>query len=133
MLFDIALWIWWANRKGKAVALPAAEQAREKLRALQSTPESVELAAEVSREVRHYATAALGRAGEELTTEELSRAVAADQRFEAAQLTQLSELLRDCDRKKFAPTLLPTPRLAERALELVENFEKRLQPPPEDA
>jgi hypothetical protein len=53
--------------------------------------------------------------------------------LDATHVRQLSELLRDCDRQKFAPAAEPAPQLAERGLKLVDAFEQRLQPPPEDA
>jgi hypothetical protein len=133
ILADIAAWIWWANQKGKPVALPPAQQARATLNRLLNAPPAAALAAEVSREVRRYATAAIGRAGEELTSEELTRAIGAEPRLDATHVRQLSELLRDCDRQKFAPAAEPAPHLAERGLKLVDAFEQLLQPAPEDA
>lgn len=136
LVADVAALVWWLGRNLDAPPPSPVERARGELRSLTAAPEGVALAAAVSMSVRRYVSAAVVGGGAELTSEETSRAVTADGRFDVEQTAQLGGLLRDCDRRMFAPTAPPAsagPKLAERALELVESFDKRLHPPSVDS
>ena len=125
----VAALILWLRRKKPPLIIPPAVTAREALEALHGREETLALAAEVSQIIRHYVLAKLGHAGEEPTTEELTRGLAAESRLNTEVADSLAAFLRDCDVQKFAPAIAPQPDLGSRASALVEQFESQLPEP----
>lgn len=119
----------WLLRKKPPVVFPPAVIARQGLERLRGRSETFALASEASLIMRHYVLAKLGHASDELTTEELTRILASDWRFEKTA-PALVTFLRDCDVQKFAPAIAPQPDVVARAFELVELFESTTQRPP---
>jgi hypothetical protein len=104
--------------------------ARAALEKLRAAPDTGETAAEVGRQLRRFAQAALTLPSGELTTDETLRALAARPTPPPAALVEsLGALLRECDARRFAP-VPPTgqPGLAARALELVAQIESFARP-----
>jgi hypothetical protein len=118
--------VWYLLRpKPPAVAAPEV-RAREALEPLRSQPEDGLLLSRVSQVLRHYVVAAFDLPPEELTTAEFCRAMAGHALIGAELSTVLGEFLRQCDRRKFAPSVPAQPLGAvARALQLVELGEAR--------
>jgi hypothetical protein len=118
----------WFLSRPKPVAVPAPEAlARQALEPLRRQPEEGGLLSRVSQVLRHYLQAAFGLPPEELTTTEFCRALGGHERVGPELAAALSEFLRRCDERKFAPTA-PPPALGavEQALKFIEASEQRL-------
>lgn len=131
VIVGMAFLVWRVSRRSRRTVLSAADIARSRLRNLVDDPDTADLAGQVSGEIRRYVTAATGHAGEELTAEELVKALADAPRLDAESVQQVADLLQECNRNRFAPASPKAPALAARALELVERFEQQRQPLPE--
>jgi hypothetical protein len=101
---------------------------------LQRQPEEGNVLSEISQTLRRYVSAAFALPVGELTTAELSAALA-DNANVGPELAQgVRGLLRECDERKFSPAVPSVPlNAATRALEMVAQLEKRrMQFEPED-
>jgi hypothetical protein len=108
--------------------LPAAPEARarEELSGLRGQPETGALLSRISSSVRHYAAAVFSLAPGELTTTEFCRAVADNEIVGTTLAGSLTDFLKRCDERKFAPPSARPPMGAvEEALKLVEVSEAR--------
>jgi hypothetical protein len=93
---------------------------------LQRQPEDGNVLSEISQALRRYVSAAFALPAGELTTAELSAALA-DNANVGRELAQgVCGLLRECDERKFSPAVPSVPlNAATRAFEIVAQLEKR--------
>jgi hypothetical protein len=120
---------WWLLRSRPQSFPPPAATAGLALTPLISRPEDGALLGEVSGILRRYLSATFNIAACELTTTELSAALADEAMIGPQAAETISSLLRACDKDKFAPkTKVPPLNAAVRALHLVEQIESRLAP-----
>ena len=122
----------WLLTRRKPPPPPAPETlARQALVRLRRRPEEGLLLSRVSRILRRYLVAAFGLPAEELTTAEFCAVLSHNQPVGPELSAGISEFLRRCDERKFAPAA-PQPPLGavERALALIEAAQRRLAEPP---
>jgi len=101
--------------------------ARQALSKLQGRPEDGKLLSEVSQIVRRYICAAFGLPSAEMTTTELSAIITSDQKIGDELVRAVSGFLRECDERKFSPSIAtPSSNAVARALDLVLRSEARL-------
>jgi hypothetical protein len=140
-LAAIALWMIFKPRP--QLALPPELVARQALARLQGRPEDGKVLSEISQILRRYVAAAFAWSPAELTTAEFCVALAGNERIGAELGRTISDFLRECDERKFSPSvrspaftrpgppeagtpnLLPPLQAANRALKLVELTENR--------
>jgi len=119
----IAGWARWRARPKPVVILPPDALARNSLEGLRARTEDVALAAEVSRILRRYVTAAFNLPPDELTPAELQRALK-DSRTSPDLVSAINAFLRRCDEWKFAPVpSCPLRGVIGGALELIDKTE----------
>jgi hypothetical protein len=138
LLLGLLIWRRTRRRPPPPPPLPPATLARQSLAALQHLPETDALVAEVSHIVRRYVRSVIGRANEELTTEELLAAVETRQATNPNARQPLREFLHGCDAARFAPAPpAPPVALVSQALRLITRFESvgpaQAEPSPEIA
>ena len=131
MAVDVLALVWWMRRGGSDATQQPAVIAQMELRTLTRGEETAETATRVSAAVRQYIASAVAGDARAMTSLEVSKAVAADGRFEPVHVSELSGLLSDCDQRQFAVAAPKSAGLAPRAITLLEKFEARLKPPPE--
>ncbi len=126
LLLLLGIGIWLLLRPRPPQPVPPVVQARADLTILQGQPETGPLLSRVSQIVRRYFAGAFGLPPTELTTAEFSQVLAGDQQVGPELAGQVSELLRQCDLRKFAP-VPPTSPLgaAGAAAKLIEQAEGR--------
>lgn len=113
------------QRKPPALVAPAA-QARVALAALQARPEDVATLSQISQALRRYLITAFWLRPEEMTTTEFCATLKAHAKVGPELAGILSEFLRSCDERRFAPAGSPVPLgAAGRALQLVDQAEAR--------
>ena len=78
-------------------------QARKELSSLRGQPETGALLSRVSGSVRHYAAAAFSLPAGELTTAEFCRAVIGNEAVGLSLAESVTDFLKRCDERKFAP------------------------------
>ena len=126
----LAVLVSFVTRPKPAAAIPPIMVAREALNSLRSRPEDGLVISRVSQVIRRYIAAEFSLGPEELTTTEFSRLVTGNEKVGLELGNRLSGFLRDCDQRKFSPTI-PTPPLnavstASELLDQAENRKKRL-------
>jgi hypothetical protein len=126
LLAVIAAAVWWLRRTRPPVTVPPDVQARQALEPLRQQPEDGAVLSRISQVLRRYVSAAFGLPPGEMTTAEFCRAIADQGRLGTELSTRLGDFLRQCDERKFAPSVA-TPALgaAEQALRLLEQSEAR--------
>ncbi len=120
----LGLGIGWLRRAKPVSVTPPELVARRALEVLRPRAEDAALVVEVSRILRVYLISALGLPEAEMTTAEFHEEIQARPRIDPETVGAVTEFLRRCDRRKFAP--LPpaaSPGLVVGALELVERIE----------
>jgi hypothetical protein len=118
--------VWFLARPRTKAPLPPEVQVRRELEPLRSQPEDGFLLSRVSQSIRRYAAAAFGLPPTELTTTEFCRAMSNDEKVGPELTSNLTDFLRECDRRKFAPNPPAQPIDAVgRALKLIELAEAR--------
>ena len=101
----VAVLGWWLTRpKPPPVIIPAAVEARQALEVLGDQAESGVVLSRVSRIVRHYFSLTFGLPPAERTTTEFCAALAALPHLSPGLSANVSEFLRQCDQRKFAPS-----------------------------
>lgn len=126
VLFGIAVWI--ITRPKPAALVPPAVRARRELEPLVNRTEDGAVLSRVSQVLRHYVAAAFGLPQDEITTAEFCRALIQLDKMGPLVSVQLTDFLRECDRRKFAPNAGgPQPLGAvPRALGFIDACENRL-------
>ena len=121
--------IVWLSRPKPAPPLCPAAEAREALDRLRGQPEDGALLSRVSQVLRHYVMAVFGLPPGELTTTEFCRALIPLDRIGPPLSVPLTDFLRECDRRKFAPGAPVTESIAavNRALDFIKDCEARLE------
>jgi hypothetical protein len=117
---------WLFRRRRPPLLLPPAAQAIGELEELRERPEDGAVLSRVSQVVRRYFSNAFRVAPGELTTAEFTRALAEQERVGPALADEVSQFLRDCDVRKFAPGAADGPaEVVPRALNLINSAEAR--------
>lgn len=129
VLAFILLLTWALARRRPPLIPPPEYEARRALEPLAQQPESGALLSRVSQITRHYFSAAFRLPPGELTTSEFCRALPAT--VDPGFSTEVTDFLRECDRRKFAPAAPSTPLGAvATASRLIEKAEALRQTPP---
>jgi hypothetical protein len=122
----IAALVWLLLRPRPATPIPPATAAHRALDPLANQPENGVVLSRISQVVRRYFSAAFALPPGELTTAEFSRELEGHQQVGAALSTAVNAFLRECDRRKFAPSPPPTPLgAAGLAARLIDQAEAR--------
>ena len=122
----ICIAVWWLSRKRPQAVAPPEVQAREALALLQNRAEDGALLSRVSQILRRYYVQAFELPPNELTTTEFCALIAGAQKIGPQLAASVSEFLRRCDQRKFAPAAEPEPLGGvAQALNLVELGEAR--------
>jgi len=113
-------------RPAKPEMVPPGMLARAALVRLQRQPEAGNVLSEISQALRRYVSAAFALPVGELTTAEMSAALADNAKVGPELAQGVCGLLRECDERKFSPAVPSGPlNAATRALEMVAQLEKR--------
>ena len=108
------------------MVVPPEVQARQALEPLRQQPEDGALLSRVSQILRHYVAAAFDLPPGELTTAEFCRAIAGHGRIGPELSAALSDFLRQCDQRKFAPPApVPPFSAVAQALKLIDQAQIR--------
>lgn len=94
---------WLLTRPKPPPLVPPEAVARQALEPLRGQPETGALLSRVSQILRHYAAAAFDLGTGELTTNEFCLAAASQPQLGPDLADALSQFLRQCDQRKFAP------------------------------
>jgi hypothetical protein len=117
---------WLISRPKPPVIVPPEVPARASLTKLLPQPENGKVLSEISHVLRRYVLAVFDFPSAELTTAELSAALAGSQKAGPELAQAIADFLRECDRRKFSPpSSTPPLNAAARALELVEQAGRR--------
>jgi len=117
---------WFLTRPKPPMIVPPEVQARQALETLRRQPEDGALLSRVSQILRRYVAAAFDLPPGELTTAEFCRAIAGHGQIGPELSAALSEFLRQCDQRKFAPSAPAAPFGAvAQALKLVDQAQAR--------
>lgn len=96
--------VWLLLRPKPPVPIPPAAAARRALDPLAKQPEDGIVLSRISQVVRRYFSAAFDFPPGELTTTEFSRELESREKIGAALSSAVNAFLRECDRRKFAPS-----------------------------
>jgi len=122
----LALSLWFLLRPKPLPAVPPHVQARNELDRLAQQQEDGALLSRVSQILCHYIAAVFRLPPAELTTAEFCQAISAVEQIGPELTKEVSEFLRECDRRKFAPSAPGSPLGAvPRAFKLIELSESR--------
>lgn len=126
VLLGIVVWIM--TRPKPEALVPPAVRARRELESLTNRPEDGAVLSRVSQELRHYVAAAFGLPPGEITTAEFCRVLIPLDKMGAPVSVPLTDFLRECDRRKFAPNAGGRHPLGavSRALDFIDACESRL-------
>jgi len=133
VVVGIAAVIWFLLRTKPATPIPAVVKARQELEVLGKEGEDGQVLSRVSQVLREYLVASFGLPQEQVTTTEFCRVLVSNEKVGAALAETISNFLKHCDERKFAPTLVSGQAGQERelfaqgALKLVEESEGRLR------
>jgi hypothetical protein len=118
--------VWLLLRPRPAAPVPPAVAAHRALDPLANQPENGIVLSRISQVVRRYFSAAFDLPPGELTTAEFSRELEGRRQVGAALSTAVHAFLRECDRRKFAPSPPPAPLgAAGLATRLIDQAEAR--------
>jgi hypothetical protein len=119
--------IWFLVRPKPPILVSPEAQARQALESLRGQSETGVLLSKVSQILRHYVTAAFGLPEGELTTTEFCKLVAGESRIGEHVAGPMTEFLRRCDERKFAPQPPRAPMDAvTEAVTLIDSAQARL-------
>lgn len=117
---------WLILRPKPPVHVPPEVAARESLAKLLRQPESGTVLSEISGTLRRYIVAAFSLPSGEWTTGEFALVLANTRTLDDKLALSVSNLLRECDQRKFSPHDPGIPlNAASRALEMVSEIEKQ--------
>ena len=118
--------VWLLMRPKAPVIVPPVQQARQALEPLGRQPEDGVVLSRVSQVVRHYLAAAFNLPPGELTTKEFCLVMLSREEIGAPLSVPVTNFLRQCDERKFAPGTRGVPLSAvAQALKLIELAEAR--------
>lgn len=118
--------LWLLLRPRPSAPVPPAIAAHQALDPLANQPENGVVLSRISQVVRRYFSAAFAFPPGELTTAEFSRELEGRQQVGAALSIAVNAFLRECDRRKFAPSPPPAPLgAAGLAARLIDQAEAR--------
>jgi hypothetical protein len=121
---------WLFFRPQPPLVAPPEVEACETLMKLSRQPEDGKVLGEISQTLRRYVIAAFSFPSGERTTAEFTVTLAGDKKFDANLAQSISNLLRECDQRKFSPKNSGAPlNAASRALEIISEAEKKRQAP----
>ena len=124
-LFLAAPTVWKILQPKPATILPPEIVAREALEKLLRQPEDGKILSEVSQILRRYVAAAFELSAAEMTTKEFCTALAASKKISVELAQDISNLLRECDDRKFSTQLSTAPlNAAAQAIKLITLAEK---------
>jgi hypothetical protein len=121
----LAAAIWWLLKPKPPVPVPIEIQTRNELELLNVPDADGKTISRVSQVLKHYFIVAFELMPGEMTTAEFSRAVASNKKTGDELAASVSEFLRQCDEQKFSPAAGVQTSACSRALELVEQGERR--------
>ena len=125
-LLVVAAVLWLLLRPRPAVPVPPVTAAHQALQPLANQPENGVVLSRISQVVRRYFSAAFSLPPGELTTAEFSRELEGRQQVGASLSVAVNAFLRECDRRKFAPSPPPAPLgAAGLAARLIDQAEAR--------
>jgi Domain of unknown function (DUF4381) len=117
---------WFLTRPKPPVVVPPEVQARQALEPLRQQPDDGVLLSRVSQILRHYVAAAFDLPPGELTTAEFCHTIASHAGIGPDLSAALSEFLRQCDQRKFAPSAPADPFSAvAQAFMLIDQAQTR--------
>ncbi len=128
LLAAVVFAVWLTTRPKPATPVPFAVHAREELERLRQEPENGAVLSKSSQILTRYITAAFSLPAEEATTSEFCRRLLECERIGPELANQISDFLRECDLRKFAPSP-PASALgaATVSLKRIERAESRLE------
>jgi hypothetical protein len=133
-LVVLALFIAWLMRPKPEEITPPEILARRELEALRGRAEDAALVVEVTQILRRYILLAFGLAPDELTTTEIRQTLQHSAPVGPELAAAITEFLRECDERKFAPTPPPPQTgVVDRALRLLEQVEASRRHPSQSA
>lgn len=124
-LLLLSVGIWWLLRPKPVVPLPPEVQARMALEPLLKQPEDGAVISRATQILRRYVQSAFELPAGEPTTAEFCAVIAQSDQVGNELATELADLMRECDARKFALKPLPELGAARQALHLVERAERR--------
>jgi hypothetical protein len=120
----IGIAVWFLTRPKPPSIVPPQVQAREALEPLRRQPENGVTLSRISQILKRYVAAAFDLEPGEATTAQFCQTLAHRPQISPNLAAALTEFLRRCDERKFAPDPPAVPLVAaERALELIEASE----------
>jgi hypothetical protein len=120
----LGLAVWFLTRPKPPIIVPPQAQARAALEPLRHQPENGVVLSRVSQILKHYIAAAFNLEPGETTTAQFCQTLAQRPQISPHLAAALTEFLRRCDERKFAPDPPAVPFVAaERALELIDESE----------
>ena len=126
LLALVCVVIWVLTRPKPPVAVPPEIEARRALEPLRGRPEDCLLLSRVSQVLRHYVATAFGLPPGELTTAEFGLAIAGRAEIGPELVSVLTDLLRQCDERKFSrPAPAPPLSAVAYALKLIDQSQAR--------
>ena len=117
--------LWWLLQPKSPVPVPVEVQTRNELELLRLPTEDGKTVSRISQVLKHYVAVAFNLPPGELTTTEFSRAVAGSEKVGGVLAASVSDFLRQCDAQKFSPVGAVQASACSRAIELVEQGERR--------
>ncbi len=121
----LAAAIWWLLQPKPPVPVTIEIQTCNELELLKLPTEDGKTVSQVSQVLKRYVAVAFELPSGEMTTAEFSRAVAGSEKVGSELAASVSEFLRQCDERKFSPTVGVQASACSRALELVDVGERR--------
>jgi hypothetical protein len=117
---------WWIRRPRETTVIPPDIQARDALKPLLAEREDGALLSRVSQILRKYFSASFELTPGEVTTTEFCRMIIENEKIGPDLARPISDFLRLCDARKFAPSAPGDPLQAvTQALKLIELAETR--------
>jgi hypothetical protein len=126
LLFVTFIIVWMILRPRRQPVVSPEAQARKELDHLLGQPETGALLSHVSQIIRRYVSSAFKLPVAELTTAEFSQTISSNEAVGPGLAAEISEFLRACDRRKFAPASdAPPINAVPRAIDFITQSEQR--------
>ena len=122
----VGILVWLLSRPKARKPIPPEVIARRELETLRQKPEDGATLSRISQILRRYFADAFKLSSDELTTTEFCRAISDRSSIGESLAAELSDFLRQCDERKFAPDAAGPPNDAVGiALKLIDQAEAR--------